>query len=99
VTGATGNTVVTVSGCLNGSELPTTTTGGPTVPGGTVTPSGPSVPERRGRDCQSCTRGHRRAGCSSLHGLTPTNRPRRVLRTAAFGERVLARILHFSQVG
>jgi hypothetical protein len=44
VTGATGNTVVTVSGCLNGPALPTTTTGGPTVPGGTtVTPSGPSV--------------------------------------------------------
>jgi hypothetical protein len=43
VTGATGNTVVTVSGCLNGSELPTTTTGAPVVPGGTNVPSGPSV--------------------------------------------------------
>jgi hypothetical protein len=43
VTGATGNTVVTVSGCLNGPPAPTTTTGGTIVPGGTVVPSGPSV--------------------------------------------------------
>jgi len=43
VTGASGNTVVTVSGCLNGPELPTTTTGAPTVPGGTNVPSGPTV--------------------------------------------------------
>jgi hypothetical protein len=34
VTGATGNTTITVSGCLNGPELPS---------GGTVTPPGPSV--------------------------------------------------------
>ena len=39
VSGATGNTVITVSGCLNGSEVPTT----PSVPGSTVTPSGPAV--------------------------------------------------------
>jgi hypothetical protein len=39
VTGATGNTVITVSGCLNGPEVPTTTP----APGGTSTPSGPDV--------------------------------------------------------
>jgi len=45
VTGASGNTVVTVSGCLNGSSIPTTTptTMAPNVPGGTNVPSGPSV--------------------------------------------------------
>ena len=43
VTGASENTVVTVSGCLNGAPLPTTTTGGPTVPGGSNVPLSPSV--------------------------------------------------------
>jgi hypothetical protein len=42
VSGATDNTVITVSGCLNGAAVPTTTVG-PPVPGGTVTPSGPNV--------------------------------------------------------
>src|SRR3954454_13060222 len=45
VTGASGNTVVTVSGCMNGPPLETTTTpttiGGTTVSGNTVTPAGP----------------------------------------------------------
>jgi hypothetical protein len=45
VTGAVDNTVVTVSGCRNGSPLPPTTTTGvtPIVPGGTNVPSGPTV--------------------------------------------------------
>lgn len=46
VTGAGDQTQVTVSGCLNGPEVPTTapTTSGAPTPGGTVvTPSGPSV--------------------------------------------------------
>ena len=57
VTGATAQTEVTVSGCLNGAEVPTTTpeapttttkaptttTGAPTPGGTVVTPSGPSV--------------------------------------------------------
>jgi hypothetical protein len=42
VTGASQNTVVTVSGCLNGAALPTTTTGAPTPGGNTVSP-GPTV--------------------------------------------------------
>src|SRR4051812_10156729 len=43
VTGATDNTVVTVSGCLNGPPAPTSTTGGTIVPEGNVVPSGLSI--------------------------------------------------------
>ena len=43
VSGATDTTVVTVSGCLNGAPLPTTTTVATTVPGGEVVTTGPTV--------------------------------------------------------
>lgn len=43
VTGATAQTQVTVSGCLNGPELPTPTTGGTITPGTPGTPGGAQV--------------------------------------------------------
>jgi hypothetical protein len=56
VTGATADTVVTVSGCLNGPPATTTTTAGPPTPGGTtVTPGAQVSPSAAARPVSGVT--------------------------------------------
>ena len=69
VTGATEHTVVTVSGCLNGPPLPTTTTSAPNGPPNVPPPGGTTVsPETAGTP--TAGRAQRRGRLTPIHRLT-----------------------------